>query len=111
MCSEGYRAGQIAVLSEDETAYGSGFAREAKSSDNSEACQNNSTSTVLHIYFPRDISALRNAYQQDLKASGTSNNTAAPRSNLSLNLEDQGNDDDSVASFAPARLRSRRKRS
>ncbi len=105
VCGQGYSAEQMTVLSEDETAYGNlqyGNVKEDKvHPSNSEACPNDGSSTVLHIYFPRDISALRNAYQQDSKASGTSNNPAAPRTTLSLNLGDHGNDDDTVASFAP----------
>jgi len=105
VCSEGYRSGQLAVLSEDETAYGSGnFSEtnqsEKRNSSKNGTCLNDPSGAFLHLYFPRDISALRNAYQQDLKVSGASGNSGAPRSTLTLNLEDHGNNDDSVPSFA-----------
>jgi hypothetical protein len=105
VCREGYRSGQLAVLSEDETAYGSGNFGETnlsenQASSNKGACPNDPSGPFLHLYFPRDISALRNAYQEDLKVSGTSSNSGAPRSTLTLNLEDHGNNDDSVPSFA-----------
>jgi hypothetical protein len=104
-CSQGYQPDKIAVLSEDETAYGNVFRpanlpganapRTAACSENAETRQGR----VLRLNFPRDFSALRNAYQRDLEASASP--SGAPRSTLRLNLEDEGNDDDSVASFSP----------
>jgi hypothetical protein len=110
VCREGFHADQMAVLSEDETAYGAGNTRDEggkrdegekeKNRANAETCPDNGDRKVLHLFFPRDISALRNAYQQDSKVSGASGGSSAPRSTLSLNLEDHGNDDDSIAVFS-----------
>lgn len=95
-CGEGYRADQLALLSEDETAYGNVASAPARS----ETCPNDKNARMVHYYFPRDISELRNAYEKDLELSAESGNSNAPRSTLPLNLEDTGNDDDSVPSFA-----------
>lgn len=102
VCGAGYRADRMAVLSEDETAYGKVVsASEDGAPSNGETCPNDSKKgRILHLYFPRDVSQLRNAYQQDAAVSGTSSNMGAPRSTLRLNLEDTGNDDDSVPSFS-----------
>jgi hypothetical protein len=107
VCYEGYTASKVAVLSEDETAFGAGNPADLstdsdKKVQDKEVCPDTASTTALHLYFPRDISALRNAYQQDSKVSAASGNAAAPRSNLTLNLEDHGNNDDSVASYAPS---------
>jgi hypothetical protein len=102
VCRQGFHAEQMAVLSEDETAYGAGrigVQGNKKNDASGETCLNEDDK-VLHLFFPRDISALRNAYQEDSKVSGASSNSAAPRSTLSLNLEDHGNNDDSVAIFS-----------
>jgi hypothetical protein len=107
-CSQNYQADEIAVLSEDETAYGNASPNENQSSDaNTESSgkavcsieEKRGKDRVLRLNFPRDFSALRNAYQRDLQASSSGSST--PRSTLRLNLEDQGNDDDSVPSFSP----------
>lgn len=92
VCSEGYHSERIAVLSEDETAYGAG-------GSSAETCRDGG-GPVLHLFFPRDISALRNAYQQDAKVSAAGSSSVAPRSTLSLNLGDHGSDDDSVAIYS-----------
>jgi hypothetical protein len=112
-CSQDYVPERVAVLSEDETAYGNPpqFKVKESSSDRGshstieQACsepEESKLSEVLRLNFPRDISALRNAYQRDSQASASSGSSSIPpRSNLRLNLEDNGNDDDSVASFSP----------
>jgi ABC-type multidrug transport system fused ATPase/permease subunit len=133
-CSQNYQADEIAVLSEDETAYGNAppppgpdptvngnaSPNTTQSSSKTETAEPATDSIadssekivcstqksrgkdrVLHLNFPRDFSALRNAYQRDLETTSSSS-SSAPRSTLRLNLEDQGNDDDSVPSFSPA---------
>ena len=87
---EGYPARDVAVLSEDESAYGA------------EPCGD--ASEVLQLHFPREISALRSAYQHDTQESQGSKNAEKwqARTTLRPNLEDTGSDDDSVPSYSPA---------
>jgi hypothetical protein len=111
---QGYRAGEVAVLSEDETAYGNAqpqrekFEPDGKSSDaapcqqaDPKECSGYHSSEVVHLYFPRDIAELRSAYQRDLQQQNSTNSgKTLPRSTLQLNLEDTGNDDDSVPVYS-----------
>jgi len=104
VCGEGYRADRMALLSEDETAYGNVLTAKPADDDlgwKKETCPNDETAKgkVLHLYFPRDISQLRNAYAQNASSSAGSSNTP-PSTTLQLNLADTGNDDDSVNTFA-----------
>jgi len=106
-CTQNYQADKIAILSEDETAYGNFPTQPAnnkKEDLDKRICletENRGADRVLRLHFPRDFSALRNAYEQDVQTAASSGNTQAPRSTLRLNLRDQGNDDDSVPSFSP----------
>lgn len=117
ICHYGYRGQDVAVLSEDQTAYGNAYAVDKgsdtdKEKNSSGSCSSSDPSTcrkyvtvpnnhcidpsqVLHLYFPRDIAQLRAAYQQSLSAQGSGPDSAksAPRSTLQLNLADTGNDD------------------
>lgn len=95
---------QLAILSEDETAYGnSAYSHIAygKSSENvSNACGG-----ALKIYYPRDISTLRAAYQnQSMFSSGSAqpkNLENAPRKSLPTDLADPaGQQHDTVRSYA-----------
>jgi hypothetical protein len=80
----------IALLSEDETVYGIGAEQMSSKQD----------THLLKLYFPREISQLRAAYQgDDARASGA-DSRSAPRSVLPLNLEVSGSDDDTVAAFS-----------
>jgi hypothetical protein len=98
MCHEqGPRAAGIAILSEDETAYGG---RGAKESNNT--CGNDELKP-LRLYYPRDISALRGAYQTKLLFdTGSSSQTAElGRRNLPSDLADPtGRVHDSIRSYA-----------
>lgn len=76
----GYRADRMALLSEDETAYGSG----------------DGTPMVLKLYFPREISQFRAAYEKEL--SGAEGASAGPRDILPLGGDVSG--EDSVAEFS-----------
>ena len=88
----GYASDKIAVLAEDETAYGNvGFQTKMASDEDS----------VLHLYFPRDISQLRSAYQQGLQSQpSSSTDSYQVHTTLPLNLQDTGSDDDSVQHYA-----------
>jgi hypothetical protein len=110
----GYEPNRIAVLTEDETAYGNPFqlkvSKEAPCPKDSlredaaavkedafiadEAC-------LLRLFFPRDISQLRSAYQQGFEQQGSSSsNGYQVRTTLPLNLQDSGSDDDTVPQYA-----------
>jgi len=86
--ARGYRVSSIAELSEDETAYGS-FRHSATQSQ---------FPGVLRIYFPREISQLRAAYQDTTgSASGAER---LPLQTLPHNFGVTGADDDTVPSFS-----------
>jgi hypothetical protein len=67
-----------------------------------ESLQGCEESKVVQLYFPREISQLRSAYQRDVGAEGSSDGPSrpAPRSTLHLNLEDSGSDEDSVPPYS-----------
>ena len=105
--NRGYHANRIAILSEDETQYGGEHTGEptkdekpAPSTSGVLDCDKDlSGSSLVRLYFPREISQLRNAFQRSLKQeSGGSDK--APLATLPLNLESQGNNDDSVRQYA-----------
>jgi hypothetical protein len=116
VCEQGYAAREVAVLSEDETAYGNvpgGKSESHEKTDEASTCQQADLnkcagehsggpnvcaqpSDVVHLYFPRDIAQLRSAYQRDLQAQNSANSGKT----LPLNLEDTGNDDDSVQIYS-----------
>ena len=77
--------GQVGILSEDETPYG----QQARPAD----------SPVLSIRFPRQISRLRNTYQEDPELSGGAKKDA-PRRSLMLKLKDTQAGSDSIPYFA-----------
>jgi hypothetical protein len=77
--------GRAAILSEDETPYG----QQARPAD----------SPVLTIRFPRQISRLRNTYQEDPELSGGAKG-GVPRQFLMLKLKDVQAGTDSVPYFA-----------
>src|SRR5208337_3554267 len=100
-----YDARQIALLSEDETAYGA-IGNTGKVQHLDKACGDEKDDEVartnfdckLTLYFPREISQLRAAYQKDVASSGAENN--GPRDILPFYAEAPGSDDDTVAPFS-----------
>lgn len=106
MCDEqGKAASRIAVLSEDETAYGRAMTEE-KQGDSSgiepKGCSaDRGDFELLNLYYPRDISALRDAYQSKVLAqTGSSSQISDLRRNLPLNLADpSGRVRDSIRSY------------
>lgn len=114
VAQQGYRADEVAVLSEDETAYGNAKARSYKPEPDTKSagaiacrqadlkeCAVDHAADVVHLYFPRDIAQLRSAYQHDLQEQNSAGSgKTLPRSTLQLNLEDTGNDDDSVQVYS-----------
>jgi hypothetical protein len=108
-----YAPEKIALLAADETAYGNiGFA--SSSVDKTGPCQTEAPATpkdgdaridadeasVLHLFFPRDISQLRSAYQQGFNQRASSSDNYQVHSTLPLNLQDSGSDDDTVPQYA-----------
>jgi hypothetical protein len=105
----------VAVLSEDETAFGNQEASTQRTSSTDGGGQNFPTTPdlcpveppnplipLMRLYFPRGIAQLRDAYQRDVKmqlsADGTKN---LPQNGVALNLSVTGNDDDTVAPYSP----------
>jgi hypothetical protein len=87
---EQFRWTRVAVLSEDGTGYG----RDAP------ICPEIHPDSTL-IYYPREISRLRNAYQDDpALAAAQKNLDPAARNQLSLSLSDSQNGRDTVPQFS-----------
>jgi hypothetical protein len=103
----GFEVGRVAIISEDETAYGSSGVNktEDKSSrpvSESDKQNNDCFTKALKLYYPRDISALRAAYQtKSLFDVGTSPQSAdTQRRNLPTDLADpSGKVHDSIRSY------------
>jgi len=102
----------VAVLSEDETAFGNqdrphkSSRSERQSTETPDnACLPEPPEPVIplaRLYFPREIAQLRNAYQQNIKIqSAADSGKNPPQNGLALSLSVTGNDDDSVAAYAP----------
>jgi hypothetical protein len=119
--NRGYAPEKIAVLTEDETAYGNVKSNsnsgkpESSPSSASASCPTGTRAlspnqptdddadedSVLHLYFPRDISQLRSAYQQGFEQHASSSDDSYKiRAALPLNLQDSGSDDDTVPQYA-----------
>ncbi|MGD0162325.1 MAG: hypothetical protein ABSB39_07620 [Candidatus Sulfotelmatobacter sp.] len=92
--STSYKDAKVAFISEDETAYGS--YKSAESPENVPVCPR-----VLRLYYPRDISALRSAYQsQSIFNSESPQPAERSRWNLPSNLADPNNQvHDTIPSF------------
>lgn len=92
---------RIAILSEDETAFGN---QDPLAGD--DACDSSfppPDSPFVKLYFPRGIAQLRDAYQRDVKSQTQSDaGRIPPQAGLALSLNLTGNDGDSVASYSPA---------
>jgi hypothetical protein len=87
--------GKVAIISEDETAYGS-------SGMESESSQRDCPGKALRLYYPRDISALRGAYQNTSLFDAKSSPPAADaqKTNLPTDLADpSGKVHDSIRSY------------
>ena len=104
----GFDTGRFAIISEDETAYG-GAVREPKSKAIDIAAEEDKKAKpicrekALKLYYPRDISSLRGAYQTkslfDVGASSQAGDTQ--RRNLPTDLADPtGKVHDSIRSYA-----------
>jgi len=94
---------QIAVISEDETAYGGASEiAEGKTAYEGSGIQD-CLKPALRLYYPRDISALRAAYQKNsiFSATAPQQSSEIPRNGLPTNLADpEGDEHDAVRSYA-----------
>jgi hypothetical protein len=95
-----YKLDEIAFLSEDETAYGNITLKSAR-----EACGINpdpDDTDVVRLYFPREISQMRNAYQRGIRLDQTDSDAGKRQVHvtLPLNLEDTSRDEDAAPIFS-----------
>ena len=97
-------AEQVAFVSEDETPFGNlGESAHAGPPDSRESESGKKTeSHSISFHFPREISQLRNAYEQNSTLTGSTPNPNpnAGSQSLKLSLEDRHEEEDSVPSFA-----------
>jgi hypothetical protein len=94
-----YCPSQIAILSEDESAYGaSGYSGDFSSEVIEDQCPKEGNAKPVSIFFPREISHLRDAYQQNLTAAAQASNL--PGTTLPLDLESPGSNDDTVPEYS-----------
>ena len=98
--AEGFKISHLAILSEDETAFG-GFDDQAKKKE----CRPDEPEDIgpACVFYPRDISALRAAYQkQSIFSGGTGQqSTEAGKRTLSGDLADPDNEDhDTVRNYS-----------
>jgi hypothetical protein len=97
---------RVAILSEDETAFGSQEQTETSTPRTPDRCQplpprRNLDPPFLRLYFPREIAQLREAYQRNIKIQDATQGVKNPSDNqLPLSLDATGNDDDSVGTYA-----------
>src|SRR5215471_3366580 len=104
---QGVELSSVAILSEDETVYGAGN-EEAQASNEPPANEpkpNKPTACVnaLRLYYPRDMSSLRTAYQTNsiFNQPSTQQTPASQRSRLPSDLADpQGKGHDTIRSYS-----------
>jgi hypothetical protein len=90
--SLGYKDSEIGVLAEDETAYGSSTQPDPTRP---------ASEVEVNLSFPRGISQLRSEYSKEISnQAAAANSNPQPQTNLRLDLEMTGSDDDSVAPYA-----------
>jgi hypothetical protein len=95
--AEARKASRVALVSEDETAYGvGGVAHGTESNRPTDPCP-----WAVRVFFPRDISALRDAYQARSLFSSGSQSSENPTRSLPTDLADPAHDThDTIRSYA-----------
>ena len=93
---EGYPLDKVAILSEDETAYG----REPDPKEAPPTGGCDLSSPRMHLYYPRDIATLRSAYEQQSIFSAGKKQANTPSTTLRGDLsEPAGGEHDTVRSY------------
>lgn len=102
--ARGHHPSEVAILSEDQTAYGGRPPGSAVAADDPSCEQDYGRDGPLYLYYPRDISAVRSAYQeQSIFASPSTSTTSsahivlAPQTSESTHL-----DTDTIPTFSGA---------
>lgn len=105
--SEGIQRQDVALLSEDQTAFGEfgqskDIHEDDEQSDAKRKTHESDSNHPLVLHFPREISQLRNAYEENsiLKNAAPNQNSNAAKQSLDLNLEDSHQQEDDVPSFS-----------
>jgi hypothetical protein len=105
-----YLAKNIALLSEDESAYGNmvyGNIVDGKPEIDRQDCDGagrNDFHCVLKLYFPREISQLRTAYQKDVATVSDNDTHAPPRDILRAAPDVPGADDDTIPAYSSKQM-------
>ena len=100
--SQHYSTDCVAIVSEDETAFGSGDTDIANSTNQDENSECNDEHHPIYLYYPRDIATLRSAYEQQsiLSPSKQQASASAASSTLRGDLsEPNSSDHDTVRSY------------
>jgi hypothetical protein len=104
----GHRLSEIAILSEDETAYGGlpDAAARSVAADSGEgvSCspEYREGDMPVHLYYPRDISAVRSAYQeQSIFSTGTTSESSGGQPHTVLRPESTGGVHEETDTIAP----------
>lgn len=97
-----YSRSDVALLNEDDTAYGNPESASRGQQDTGTPPENRCAGPLL-LSFPRGISQFRSAYSKDLQNQDQSTDSNQPqRRTLRLDLEVTGSDDDNVAPYVKA---------
>ncbi len=109
----GHRLSEIAILSEDETAYGGLPDAASRPTDPKAPSTENApcnpeyheSERPVHLYYPRDISAVRSAYQEQSIFSSSSNSSQAPHTVLRPeSSQTEHEETDTIAPFSGTNL-------
>jgi|HubBroStandDraft_4_1064222.scaffolds.fasta_scaffold00098_20 hypothetical protein len=88
---EGYDLERVAILSEDETAFGN-VAKQPTKTAGPVTCQSGKTGQAgpspIYLYYPRDIASLRSAYEEQSIFAAGKQQSAAPATSLRGNLSE-----------------------
>jgi len=102
---EGYDLDRVAILSEDETAFGKSVSSDKKTSGASALrCQGGDGGqpepSPIYLYYPRDIAALRSAYEQQAIFAAGKQQGSGPASSLRGDLsEPASSEHDTVRTY------------
>lgn len=98
---EGYELNKVAILSEDETAFGREDPKDPKDAQIGGGCDlSKPDQSRIYLYYPRDIATLRSAYEQQSIFSAGKKQANAPSTTLRGDLsEPAGGEHDTVRSY------------